>query len=163
MRDGFFLCLLPLWLYTMACRPFIAVGMWLWTALFFPNAWMYSAVGTGIRYNLLFSGIAISGYLLSRYKPAVKFGRTGMLVLLFLAWSLVSTALTEGNPAVAWYYWERFLKVFLLFVFVILVLDKKLHIDFLLGCVVLSVGFYGVLEALKWLDSGGGHKIAGFQ
>ena len=41
MRDLFMLAILPLLLYPMFKRPFIAVGMWLWTALFFPNGWVY--------------------------------------------------------------------------------------------------------------------------
>lgn len=160
MRDIFFLAILPVFLYAMARRPFIAVGMWLWTALFFPNAWMYG-IGTVIRYNLLFTGIAVLGYLAMKDKPKVQFGALGGVILFFLLWTVGSTIMTEGLPEVAWEYWIRFFKVVLLFVFVVLVLDKKLHIDFLLWCVVLSVGFYGSLEALKYIGSGGGHKIEG--
>jgi hypothetical protein len=40
MRDLVFLMLLPVMLYCIAKRPFIALGMWIWTALFYPNAWM---------------------------------------------------------------------------------------------------------------------------
>ena len=41
MRDYFFLALLPFMLYPMFKRPFIGLGMWIWTAMFFPNAWLY--------------------------------------------------------------------------------------------------------------------------
>jgi probable O-glycosylation ligase (exosortase A-associated) len=84
------------------------------------------------------------------------------LVLLFFLWTLASTALTEGMPAVSWEYMTRFFKVILLFLFVVLIVDKKLHMDFFLWCVVLSVGFFGALEAIKYIGSGGGHKIEGF-
>ncbi len=161
MRDLFFLALLPVILYTMAKRPFIAVGMWIWTAMFFPNAWMYGAASS-IRYNLLFTGIAMLGYLTLKDKPKVTFGRLGGLILLFFLWATISSILTGGLPSATWDIWARFAKVVLLFVFVILIIDKKLHVDFFLWCVVLSIGFYAGLEALKYLASGGGHKIAGF-
>lgn len=161
MRDMFFLAILPLMLYLMAKRPFIALGMWIWTAMFFPNAWMYG-IGTMLRYNLIFTGIAVLGYLMLKNKPKVRFGALGALILLFLAWTTLSTAMTEGLPEVAWEIWSRFFKVILLFIFVVLIIDKKLHIDFFLGCVVLSIGFYGSLEALKYILSGGGHMIEGF-
>jgi probable O-glycosylation ligase (exosortase A-associated) len=161
MRDMFFLALLPLMLYAMAKRPFIAVGMWIWTAMFFPNAWMYG-VASGLRYNLIFTAVAILGYLVLKDKPKVHFGAIGAFVLLFLFWTTVSTIGTSGVPEVAWEMWSRFAKVVLLFIFVILVLDKKLHFDFFLWCVVLSIGFYAGLEALKYVASGGGHKIEGF-
>lgn len=161
MRDLFFLAVLPFMLYAMAKRPFIAVGMWIWTAMFFPNAWLYG-MASGFRYNLLFTGIAILGYLMLKDKPKVSFGAIGAMVFLFFFWTTVSTVMTAGLPEVAWEMWIRFFKVILLFVFVILVLDKKLHFDFFLWCVVFSIGFYGGLEALKYVASGGGHKIEGF-
>lgn len=161
MRDLFFLALLPVMLYLMFQRPFIAMGMWIWTAMFFPNAWLYG-MASGLRYNLIFTGVAMLGYAIMKDKPKVSFGSIGALALLFFLWTTVSTALTVGLPEIAWEIWARFAKVILLFVFVILVIDKKLHIDFFFGCVVLSIGFYGGLEALKYVASGGGHMIAGF-
>ena len=161
MRDLFFMALLPVMLYLMFQRPFIAVGMWIWTAMFFPNAWLYG-MGASLRYNLIFTGVAMLGYAVQKDKPKVSFGTLGTLILLFFFWTTVSTALTVGLPEIAWEIWSRFSKVILLFVFVILIIDKKLHIDFFFGCVVLSIGFYGGLEALKFIASGGGHMIEGF-
>ena len=160
MRDLLILCLLPVMLYTMAQRPFIAVGMWLWTALFFPNGWLYGFASI-IRFNLLFTGVAMLSYLAYKHKPKVRLGLIGALVLAFFLWTTLSTITTIGNPAITWEYWNSFLKVVMLFVFVLLTVKEKLHVDFLLWCVVLSVGFYADLEALKFVASGGGHKIVG--
>ncbi|WP_426106583.1 putative O-glycosylation ligase, exosortase A system-associated [Massilia sp. TSP1-1-2] len=161
MRDIFFLGILPLMLYAMTRRPFIALGMWIWTAMFFPNAWLYG-FGNAIRYNVIFTAVAIGGYLMTKDKPKAVFGSLGMLIFLFFAWTTLSTIMTEGAPEVAWEYWFRFLKIVLLFLFVVLIIDKKLHIDFFLWCVVMSIGFFGGLEALKYIASGGGHHIEGF-
>ena len=161
MRDLFFLAVLPLLIYIMVQRPFIALGMWIWTALFFPNAWLYG-IASGIRYNLIFTGVTIFAYLLLKNKPKVRFGPLGGLILLFFLWTVASTAMTDGVPEVSWEIWSRFAKVILLFVFVVLIVEKKLHIDFFLWCVVLSVGFFAGLEALKFIATGGGHKIQGF-
>ncbi|MES2018758.1 MAG: putative O-glycosylation ligase, exosortase A system-associated [Pseudomonadota bacterium] len=161
MRDIFFMAVLPLMLYAMAKRPFVALGMWIWTAMFFPNAWLYG-FASGFRYNLLFTGVAIAGYVVLRDKPRLVMHSIVGLVLLFFAWTTVSTMLTVGSPDVAWDIWGRFFKVVLLFLFVVLIVEKKLHVDFFLWCLVLSLGFYAGLEALKYISSGGGHKIAGF-
>ena len=160
MRDLVLLSVLPFMLYFMAKRPFIAIGMWIWTALFFPNAWVYGIAGN-IRYNLLFTAVAIVTYLAMKNKPKFELGTLGAMVLLFFLWTTLSTVMTIAPPDRSWMIWERFAKVITLFVFVLLVLEKKLHVDFFLWCVVLSVGFYGDLEALKYLASGGGHKIEG--
>jgi len=160
MRDILLLGLLPFLLYTMAKRPFIALGMWIWTALFFPNAWVYGAASV-IRYNLLFTGVCILSYLVLKNKPKFKPGLLGALVLLFFFWTTLSTIGTMAPPERSWDIWTRFAKVIALFIFVVLIVEKKRHVDFFLICVVLSVGFYGNLEALKFLASGGGHKIEG--
>lgn len=162
MRDYFFLMLLPVLLYAMVRRPFIALGMWLWTSLFFPNAWMYGA-GSIIRYNLLFAAVAILGYLAMQNKPKVELGRIGGLVLVFFFWTTLTTIFTTGLPEVSWDIWNRFLKITLLFLFILFIVEKQLHIDFILWCVVFSVGFYASVEALKFIASGGGHKIAGLR
>lgn len=161
MRDLFFLAILPMFLYAMAKRPFVAVGMWFWTAMFFPNAWLYG-MGSGIRYNLIFTGVAMLGYLTMQNKPRVQFGAIGGVIFLFFAWTTVSTMLTIGLQEVAWEYWSRFFKVVLLFIFIVLIIEKKLHVDFFIWCTVASIGFYGGLEALKYVASGGGHMIMGF-
>ncbi|WP_305822822.1 putative O-glycosylation ligase, exosortase A system-associated [Massilia brevitalea] len=160
MRDLFLLALLPIMLYAMVQRPFIAVGMWVWTALFFPNGWVYGMAGH-IRYNLLFTAVAILGYLAYKHKPKVQLGMIGSFVLLFFLWTCISTATTLAPSDISLEYLTRFFKVVMLFVFVALTIQDKLHVDFVLWCLVLSVGFYADLEALKFLASGGGHNIAG--
>lgn len=160
MRDALLLAVLPVMLYAMVQRPFIALAMWPWTALFFPNAWVYGAA-SNIRYNLLFAGVTIFTYVIQKHKPKVHFTGVGAMILLFFAWTTISTALTLGRPEVSWEIWSRFAKIIILFVFILLIVEKKLHVDVILWGVVLSVGFYGSLEALKFIASGGGHKIAG--
>jgi len=160
MRDLFLLGLLPFMLYAMLQRPFIALAMLPWTALFFPNAWVYGIAGS-IRYNLLFAGVTLVAYLVHKHKPSFRLSGLGMLVLLFFFWTTLSTSMTIGIPDVAWEYWNRLLKVVILFLFVLAIVEKKLHVDTLLWGVVLSVGFYGNLEALKFIASGGSHMISG--
>jgi probable O-glycosylation ligase (exosortase A-associated) len=160
MRDFLMLLLFPVMLYTMAKRPFIAVGMWVWTALFFPNGWLYG-IAAGIRYNLAFAVVAILSYLVSREKPKIVVGSVGSLVLLFFLWTTISSLMTMAPPETTWEVWNRFSKVVMLSVMVLLVVESKLHIDFLLWCVVLSVGFYADVEGLKYVASGGGHNIVG--
>jgi probable O-glycosylation ligase (exosortase A-associated) len=154
------LAVLPFLLYAMARRPFVGLGLWIWTALFYPNGWVYGAAGV-IRFNLLFAGVTAFSYFVMKDKPKFVLGRTGFLVLLFFMWTTASTLMGVGRPDLAWDIWDRFMKVVLLFVFVLMIVKDKLHFDFFLACVVLSVGFYADLEALKYLASGGGHKIEG--
>jgi probable O-glycosylation ligase (exosortase A-associated) len=144
----------------MAKRPFIAVGMWVWTALFFPNGWLYGFASV-IRFNLLFAGVAIFSHLASKPKPKFVGGGLGFLVGLFFVWTTISSILTIGDVSTTWDVWSRFAKIVMLFTMVLMVIENKLHVDFLLWCVVLSVGFYADLEGLKYVASGGHHNIVG--
>ncbi|MGJ7915218.1 putative O-glycosylation ligase, exosortase A system-associated [Massilia sp. LXY-6] len=160
MRDLVILAILPFLLYAMCKRPFIGLGLWIWTALFFPNGWLYGPAAS-IRYNLLFAGITVVGYFVWKNKPKFTLTRTGALILLFFAWTTASTLMGIGDPERAWDFWSRLLKTVMLFVFILAIIENKLHIDFFLWCCVLSVGFFADLEALKYLMSGGGHMIEG--
>src|SRR5687768_692517 len=131
MRDLFLLAILPLLLYAMAKRPFIGLGLWIWTALFFPNGWVYGIAGS-IRYNLLFTAVTVLGYLALKEKPKVRLGAVGAMVLLFFLWTTLSTSMTMAPSAVSWDIWSRFGKVIMLFLFVLLIVEKKLHVDFFL-------------------------------
>jgi probable O-glycosylation ligase (exosortase A-associated) len=160
MRDVVLLLVLPFLVFAILRRPFIGLGLWIWTAMFLPNAWVYGIAGS-IRYNLLFAGLTIAVYLVSKQKTQFQPGSVGVLVILFFAWTTISTVFGIGVPDVTWEIWLRFAKIILLFIFVLLIIDKKLHIDFFLWCLVLSIGFYAGLEGLKYIASGGGHKIEG--
>lgn len=160
MRDIFLLLVLPFLIYAMAKRPFVAVGLWVWTAMFFPNHWVYGAAGA-IRYNLLFSIGTFLSYLFHKNKPAINFRGTGKVVLLFSGWTLISAFFSVGLVELSLEYWVRFFKVILLFVFILLIIRDKLHFDFFLWCLVLSIGAYGGFEGTKYILTGGGHKIAG--
>ena len=129
MRDALLLAVLPVLLYFILQRPFIGLGLWIWTALFFPNGWVYGAASS-IRYNLLFAGLTILVYLASKNKSRLQLGGIGVLVLLFFFWTTLTTVFGLSLPEVAWDFWNRLLKIVTLFLFVLLIIDKKLHIDF---------------------------------
>lgn len=160
MRDFFLLAVLPFLIFAIFQRPFIGLGLWIWTALFYPNGWVYG-IASSIRYNLLFTLITMAVYFFSKHKSRLVFGSIGTLVLLFFFWTCLSSLFGLAPPEYRWEIWTRFAKIIALFIFVLLIVEKKLHIDFFLWCLILSVGFFAGLEGLKYVASGGGHKIEG--
>ncbi|MDO8179485.1 MAG: putative O-glycosylation ligase, exosortase A system-associated [Undibacterium sp.] len=160
MRDIFLLAVLPFLIYAIFQRPFIGLGLWVWTALFNPNGWVYG-VATSIRYNLLFAGLTIGVYLISKKKEKLQLGSIGGLIILFFVWTTLSTIFGLAKPEIAWDIWSRMAKIIALFIFILLIMKKKLHIDFFLWCLIFSVGFYAAVEGLKYIASGGGHHIEG--
>jgi probable O-glycosylation ligase (exosortase A-associated) len=162
MRDLVMLLVLPFMVYAIMKRPFIGVALWLWTALFNPNGWVYGIAGS-IRYNLLFAILTFISYMFYKDKIKLKWDKLSVLVLIFTIISVLSTMFTIGNSEIAWEYQIRFLKTIALFFMIITVFKNKLHIDTLIWVIALSTCFYGCVEGLKFIASGGGHKIAGMK
>lgn len=160
MRDLFLLAVLPFLLFPAFKRPFIGVGLCIWTAMFYPNGWVYG-IAAPVRFNLLFIIATGAAYLMSKDRSKVHLGPIGVLILVFFCWTTITTIVGIGDPDIQWEIWSRFSKIIMLFLFVVMIVRKKLHIDFFFWCIVFSIGFYGSLEALKYIASRGGHMIEG--
>ncbi len=157
------LAVFPVLLYGALKRPFIAVSLWLWVSMFNPSGWGYGGATSHIRFNLIFSIIAIGSIFFnkSRHKTKNEMNMLTFLVSVFLIWTIITTLNTIGDPEVAWEYWWRFTKVILLYYCAIFLLTKKLHIDFFIWILIVSVGFFAFVESLKFILSIGKHHIRG--
>ena len=162
MRDIFFVLIFPLILYAVFKRPFIGAAMWLWVAMFFPNGWVYGFAGS-FRYNFIIVICAVISYVRWKDKEKNEKDPLTFLILLFLLWTFITSLFTLSIPEIVWAEWVEFLKITLLFVFTITVLRTQLHLNVLIWALALSIGFYGCLEGLKYITSGGGHRIAGLR
>lgn len=160
MRDIVLLAVLPLFLFAILKRPFIGLGLWIWTAMLALNGWVYG-IASNIRFNLLFAALTIGGYLVTKQKEPLQLGMLGRLVILFLIWTALSTFFAISRPDVAWEEWLKLVKIFTLFLFITLIINKKLHIDFFLWSLIFSIGFFAAVEGLKYVASAGGHRIEG--
>lgn len=160
MRDLALILIFPYILVGIFKRPFIGIGLWIWTAMFFPNAWVYSFASV-IRYNYFISLATIISYTI---KPKQKFKPDTLLFILFifLFWTTLSSIFTIGEPDTVMEFWLRFLKIVTFYFFAVAILEKKLHIDFVIWSLILSIGGYGSLEGTKYILSGAGHTIEGF-
>lgn len=141
-------------------RPFIGVLLWAWTALLVPNAYVYS-FAAAIPYNMVVAIITLVMLGVSSEPVVFKMNRTVGLLLLFFAWATVSTIFTIGNPEHTWELWTRFAKIIVFAIVIGLVIRRELRFDALVYAIVLSLGFHGFVEGLKFIASGGGHRIVG--
>jgi len=136
------------------------MGLWIWTALLFPNGWVYS-FASGIRFNFIIAGVALVSHIRSKEKQKFQPGFIGSLVFLFLIWTFLTSqySLIDGDYAME--QWDKLAKITALFVFILVIIRKKLHIDFVMWCFLFSVGFFATVEGLKYISSGGGHSVTG--
>lgn len=161
MRDFLFLVCFPFFIYYGLRAPVVALYLWFWTSMYPMQNWLYG-VGLSLRINLVFSLITIMGYFFMKNKPDYKV--TGLLVLVILFCLQSSLGLLfYGVYDFQWESFNNFAKGVVFFVFCTLLLRKKEHFEGVLAFLCLALCFYGFMEALKYIATGGGHKIIGLK
>jgi len=142
-------------------RPYLGVAAWIWIALAAPTEWVFG-FSQSFRPNLAIVLVTTVAFLFSRQTSGFRLNGLFALVLLFCGWTLLSSLGHESfDDAWVWDSWVRFVKIVLLFVFVVLTVRSRLQIDTLVWAIVLAVSSYAGMEGVKFLLSGGGHRIEG--
>lgn len=162
MRDIVFLIFSVYLIYLAFRRPYVAVSLWLWIGLFVPVHWLYG-IAQSISFNSIFAFIAIVGYFFQVKKKAMSLNFSFLFVLIFWLHTLITSAATIGVSELVWFEWVKLSKIMLLLIMIVLCIREKYEFELLCWVAILSIGFYGSVEGLKFIISGGGHKIAGPQ
>lgn len=142
-------------------RPYLGVSAWVWIALTAPAYWAFG-FSQSFRLNLSIVLVTFLSYIFVQKNKKLNFSSLFFWVGLFGFWALLSTLFTStSDSAKVMGYYVDFVKVLMLFFFIVLIVQKRLHIDTLVWAVVLSVSSYAAMEAVKFVLSGGGHRIVG--
>jgi len=160
MRDIVLLLVFPILLFFVLRRPFIGSSLWLWSAMFFPNGWVWG-IATSLRYNLIIAVTTVFSYLISRRKGQVCFGSVSVLILVFLLWTTISSAITLSIPDFVWFEWSVFFKIVLFYFICTFTLNTEHRINVFIWMILFSAAYFGASEGLKYLATFGGHKIEG--
>jgi len=160
MRDIAFSVFFVYFLITAFRVPFIGVALWVWTSLIVPTSLIYG-FATSLRANLTIALATMLSFIFNKSPKVSLRSALFFLVVFYAFWTLVTSLTTISVPSIVWEEWIKFMKIFLLFLFVTLIVEKRLHIDTLCWAIVLSVGFHSTVEALKFINSGGGHNVRG--
>jgi putative inorganic carbon (HCO3(-)) transporter len=160
MRDVMFLAAVAAIIPMALNWSYICIAFWAYLSLLDPNSFLYG-IGTMVPYAKVGAGLTLLSLLISREKKAFYCDRTTVLVLIFLLIAALSqfTSLTEAS--LGWDILDKLWKIVALNLLVVCCVRTRLRIHVLLLTICLGVGFYGTGEALKYLLSGGGHKVEG--
>ena len=161
MRDFLLVGFLFVAIHYAFRRPYIGVAAWAWIALMAPANWAFG-FSNSFRMNLTIVVVTVLSYLFVMKNKDFRINSLSVWVLLFGFWTLISTIFNlNSSPSWVWGYWNQFLKILLLYIFITLIITKRLHIDTLIWTIVLAISAYAAMEAVKFVLSGGGHMIKG--
>src|SRR6056297_3150824 len=156
MRDLLLVGFLFVAIFYSFKRPYLGVAAWVWIALTAPTNWAFG-FSQSFRLNFTIVIVTALSYLFLVKNKSFRPGKIGFWVLAFGFWTLLSTAFTlKADAAWVWGYWAQFMKIIALFLFIVLVLRSKLHIDTFIWAIVLSVSSYAAMEGVKFILSAGG-------
>ncbi|WP_198149770.1 putative O-glycosylation ligase, exosortase A system-associated [Colwellia sp. MT41] len=160
MRDILLLIAFPVLLYFVFRRPFIGTSLWMWSALFFPNGWVWG-LASNIRFNLIIAIVTIVSYLFQKNKLKTEISSITILVVIFFCWTTISSIITISNPDRVWHEWNLFMKIIIFYLVCITTLKTKHHLNVFLWAIVLSAAYFGAGEGLKFIITAGSHKLEG--
>lgn len=159
MRDIFVTLLILVPAFFAFTRPWLGVALYVFVSVGVPHkmAWGFAQA---LPLAQIVAIVTLLALVFSR-EPK-RFPITGLTVamLAFFAWMTVTT-LFAFQPEPSWEKWQTVFKImFMVFVAMMIVREQK-HIEWLVGALVLTVGFYGVKGGLWTLVTGGSAKIYG--
>ncbi|WJG10452.1 putative O-glycosylation ligase, exosortase A system-associated [Aliiglaciecola sp. LCG003] len=161
MRDLLLVGFLFVAVYYSFKRPYLGLAAWVWIALTAPAKWAYG-FSSSFRLNLTIVVITALSYLFVQKYKSWKLDTLSFWVILFACWTLLTTAFNQTSFSFyVWEYWDQFIKVILLYLFVTLTIYRRLHVDTLVWAIVLAISSYAAMEAVKFMLSGGSHRITG--
>jgi len=160
MRDVvlivFLITVVPLIFY----RPIIGLSLWAWSALFIPTYYVYG-VAASLPYGKLFAGLTVVSWVFSKKSKISIDSSRLFLIFILLLWITLTSVLSINQIVDPWVQYDRMIKVFVAMLFVGLLVKTKEEIHLLIFFLVVALAFHGVLEGLKYIASGGGHRITG--
>jgi probable O-glycosylation ligase (exosortase A-associated) len=160
VRDIFLIIIFPFLLFCIFKRPYIGVSLWIWSAMFFPNGWVW-AFASSFRYNLMIALATILSYFFQKNKIKTEGSGLSILIIIFFLWSTISSIITISDPEVVWFEWNIFFKIIIFYFLCIFTIKSKHHINVFIWAITLSAAFFGAAEGLKYIVTAGGHTIQG--
>ena len=162
MRDWMMLGAMAFMVPMALMHGFVAFLLWGYTTVLAPANFLYGFM-QGFRYNFVFAGIALASLFLGRLPEAgrFRFDRTAVLLLLFFVHTIVSAVVAPDENLLKYGRIEGFSKSMAFVLLMPLFITSRLRLHACLLVIVLGLGLHGVVEGLKFVASGGSHRIAG--
>ena len=140
-------------------RPYLGVLLWSWLSYMNPHrlAW-------GFAYNFPFVMVAalvtFVGLMLSPEKKRLPMTAVTCVWMLWVFWFCITTPFAV-NPELAQAEWVRMIKIQMMVFVTLLVMRSQERINWLVWCIALSIGFFGVKGGMFVLATGGNYLVWG--
>jgi putative inorganic carbon (hco3(-)) transporter len=139
--------------------PHLGVLAWLWLSVMSPHRQVYGFLLAG-NLNLVVALATFLGIAVSREKKSLPMTVTTAILFIFVLHFTV-VGLFAFNTELHWFYWNRYIRSFILMFTILLLINSRTRIHSLIWVIVLSLGYYGVKGGAFVIKSGGTATIWG--
>src|SRR5262245_25308964 len=126
-----------------ARTPFYALLFYLWIAYFRPEQWLWYDFFSSLNLSLIVGVFVLAGTLMSG--QGIRMGTGSVLMILFLAQSLISTMLSPAFDW-AWHYWIDLAKAVIICLLIITHVRDEERLRLIIQIIAVSLGFEAVKQ-----------------
>src|SRR5262245_49313200 len=140
-------------------RPWYGLLVWSWLGYMNPHrlAW-------GFAYHFPFVQVTalatLAGVVFSREPKRFPINAVTIIWVLWVAW-MCFTTLFALNPPEAYPEWARMIKIQIMILVTLLVITNRQRMEWLVWCIALSIGFFGIKGGIFTLLTGGEYRVWG--
>src|SRR5712691_7642413 len=140
-------------------RPHIGILVWTWIGFMNPHRLTWS-FAYDMQFAMIVAMVTLVSLLMSREPKKIPWTRETILLLIFIAWLLLTTIFSM-YPAFAWWKLNQFWKILLMVYVTMMLMQSRGRINQLLWVIAVSIGFYGVKGGIFTIVHGGVYRVRG--
>ena len=140
-------------------RPHIGVLVWTWIGFMNPHRLTWS-FAYDMPFAMIVALVTLVSLLMSREPKKIPWARESIVLLIFLAWILLTT-IQAMYPWLAWPHFNQIWKIQLMVFVTMILMQSKERINQLVWVIAMSIGFYGVKGGIFTIVNGGVYHVRG--
>ncbi len=140
-------------------RPWLGILLWSWLGYMNPHrlAWGFAY---DFPFSMVVGVVTLAAFLFSQEKKEMPWSREIVVLLIFIAWMLLTTFFAF-YPDAAWFQWNKVWKIQLMVILTALIINDRHKLHWLVWVIVVSFAFYGVKGGIFTIVNGGAYRVQG--
>jgi probable O-glycosylation ligase (exosortase A-associated) len=140
-------------------RPHIGVLVWTWIGFMNPHRLTWSWAHD-MPFAMIVALTTLVSLLISREPKKIPWTRETIVLLIFLAWMLLTT-FNAIYPHFAWPHLNQIWKILLMVYVTLILMQSRERINQLVWVIAVSIGFYGIKGGIFTIVHGGIYHVKG--
>ncbi|MFN3715358.1 MAG: putative O-glycosylation ligase, exosortase A system-associated, partial [Thiobacillus sp.] len=140
-------------------RPWVGILLWTWLAYMNPHRQAWGAA-YDFPFSMIVGLVTIATFVLTRDKNKMLWTRETVTLVIFIVWMFITTQFAF-YPDLAALQWNKVWKIHLMIFLVLMLIQNKQQLNWMVWVIVLSLGYYGVKGGIFTIMHGGQFRVQG--